>query len=339
MKVFTKIIFLFMFSKSILLFAFRPQYVPVARRHISGKISFSFIREKSTSFMGGDGATRPLMMTSIDEDETLETSKSPQSNWNIVGLKKEINRLILRAHKKVGKTHTKLAKAQEIVEELTTNPDATLEELEKCPNIDAIELELNDLKERLQKLNELEEILGIEKRKSGILKSEVVSMVLALGVDDEPPPKQQRGPGKKKGPRKMPPRLPYRRYYASDNTEIRVGKKAEDNDNLSCSPEHRDGADWWMHASGCPGSHVVIRCHDQDLNEEVIQDAAALAARQSKCNGSIIKVSLTRCRDVKKPPGAKAGLVMLTGNVRTVTVTMSKAALRLERLDTTCVIN
>eukprot|EP00551_Chaetoceros_affinis_P002341 CAMPEP_0203637050 /NCGR_PEP_ID=MMETSP0088-20131115/3456_1 /ASSEMBLY_ACC=CAM_ASM_001087 /TAXON_ID=426623 /ORGANISM="Chaetoceros affinis, Strain CCMP159" /LENGTH=44 /DNA_ID= /DNA_START= /DNA_END= /DNA_ORIENTATION= len=42
-------------------------------------------------------------------------------------------------------------------------------------------------------------------------------------------------------------------------------------------------------------------------------DAASLAARQSKCTGSTIKVNLTRCRDVKKPPGAKFGLVQLVG--------------------------
>ena len=77
-----------------------------------------------------------------------------------------------------------------------------------------------------------------------------------------------------------------------------------------------------MHASGCPGSHVVIRCHDQNLDDEVVQDAAALAARQSKCTGNTIKVSLTRARDVKKPPGAKAGLVQLTGSVKTVVVNM-----------------
>lgn len=94
-----------------------------------------------------------------------------------------------------------------------------------------------------------------------------------------------------------------------------------------------------MHASGCPGSHVVIRCHDQNLAEAVVQDAAALAARQSKCGGSVIKVSLTRCRDVKKPPGAKPGLVSLTGNVRTVSVNMKEAEVLLKRLDETCLVN
>ena len=94
-----------------------------------------------------------------------------------------------------------------------------------------------------------------------------------------------------------------------------------------------------MHASGCPGSHVVIRCHDQNLDSEVVQDAAALAARQSKCTGNTIKVSLTRARDVKKPPGAKAGLVQLTGSVKTVVVNMKQAQERLDRLDKTVLIN
>ena len=68
-------------------------------------------------------------------------------------------------------------------------------------------------------------------------------------------------------------------------------------------------------------------------------DAAALAARQSKCSGKIIKVSMTRARDIKKPPGAKAGLVQLVGNVRTITVNMKEEQSRLDRLDKTVLIN
>mmetsp|Transcript_7646 Transcript_7646/g.11159 ORF Transcript_7646/g.11159 Transcript_7646/m.11159 type:complete len:95 (-) Transcript_7646:1421-1705(-) len=94
-----------------------------------------------------------------------------------------------------------------------------------------------------------------------------------------------------------------------------------------------------MHASGCPGSHVVIRCHDENLDEEVVNDAAALAARQSKCSGANIKVSLTRCRHITKPRGAKAGLVQLNGNVRTVSVNMKEAEVRLQKLDKTMVLN
>jgi predicted ribosome quality control (RQC) complex YloA/Tae2 family protein len=83
----------------------------------------------------------------------------------------------------------------------------------------------------------------------------------------------------------------------------------------------------------------VIRCHDNSLENDVIMDAAALAARQSKCTGAVIKVSLTRCRDVKKPPGAKPGLVQLTGKVRSISVNMKKEESRLNRIDTTMVGN
>lgn len=280
-------------------------------------------------------------MTTVDEDEAVDTiAKGPDSTWDIACLKKEVSRLTLRSLKKLGKANTKLTQAREVVERLMTDPSTTLENLEQCPNIEAVELELRELQERHQKLIQLEGLLHSEKKRSGLLPVQVVDLAVELGVSDEPPRPPQRGPGKQKGPRESTSkRLPYRRYFCIDKTEIRVGKKAEDNDQLSCSPQHRDGADWWMHAAGCPGSHIVIRCHDDILKEDVVQDAAALAARQSKCAGSVIKVSLTRCRDVKKPPGAKAGLVQLTGKVRTVTVNMKEAEARLARLDDTCLIN
>ena len=283
-----------------------------------------------------------LFMSSVDEDEATDTSKSIDSTWNLPGLKKEVQRLLLRCHKKLGKANQRLQKAQEIVEELTSKPDPTMEELESCPNVEAMEMELNELKDRLKSLNTLEGSLAGLKGKSGVvLPEDVAELALYLGVNDEPPRQNPRGPKKPKGPnpRQVSKRLPYRRYYSKDKVEIRVGKQAEDNDQLSLSPEHRDSSDWWMHASGCPGSHVVIRSCEQILLEEVVMDAAALAARQSKCRGNVIKVSLTRCRDVVKPPGAKAGMVQLVGSVRTITVNMKEAQARLDRLDATVLVN
>lgn len=61
------------------------------------------------------------------------------------------------------------------------------------------------------------------------------------------------GPKKVKG-KPLPPRKPYHIYTGLDGLEIRVGRGASDNDELSCNPEHRDGADWWMHVAGCAGS-------------------------------------------------------------------------------------
>jgi NFACT protein RNA binding domain len=288
---------------------------------------------------------RNLFMSSrVDEDEATGTetvhSKTIESTWFVLGLKKEVQRLIQRAHKKIGKVSQKLTHAQEIVETLRSKPDATLEELESCPDIRSIELDLIEWKERLQSLNALDASLATIKKKNTVLPPDIAASAISLGVDDQPPTRPERGPPKPKGPRVSEPnRKPYRRYYSYNNIEIRVGKKAEDNDDLTMLPEHRDDGDWWMHASGCPGSHVVIRCTDAAIPDEVVLDAAALAARQSKCQGSTVKVSMTRCRDIRKPPGAKAGLVMLVGKVRTVSVDMRQAQARLTRLEETVKIN
>lgn len=301
------------------------------------------------------GTTTAIFMSSVDDEDdvaaaTTTTDRTVDRLWNLPGLKKEVQRLVMRCHKKVGKASQRLQQAQATVQELTANPDATMKELEECPdNMEALEMELKELQKRLVGLNTLEDALaGVKGKKVVALPPDVAELAFDLGVDDQPPQRPQRGPPKPKGPRgnQKSSRLPYRRYYTVDNVEIRVGKQAEDNDELSLSPQHRDGTDWWMHASGCPGSHVVIRTSSssganlaQSLPEEVVQDAAALAARQSKCHGNTIKVSLTRCRDVVKPPGAKAGLVQLVGNVRTVVVNMKEAQARLDRLDATVLVN
>lgn len=285
--------------------------------------------------------SKKFYLSAVDEDEeaTIESGKTVESEWNITGLKKETQRLVLRCHKKIGKAHQRLQNAKAEVDQLTKDSSASLRDLENCPDVDSLEWELQELQSRLGQLQTLEEHLKSIKKKSAILPEDMAKLAIDLGVNDEPP-KQDRGPGKGKGPRKMESnRKPYRRYYSFQNIEIRVGKQAEDNDELTLSPEHRDNDDWWMHASGCPGSHVVIRCRDDQVPEEVVLDAAALAARQSKCSGSVIKVSMTRCRDIKKPMGAKAGLVQLTGKVRTVTVNMKDAQARLNRLDTTVLVN
>ena len=280
-----------------------------------------------------------IMMATVDEDEAVDSCKTLESMWDIPGLRSEVARLVVRSHKKIAKASTRLTNAKELVEKLTFDESATLEQLDECPDVDALEFELKELRSRLVGLNELGALLKRETKKTAVLPEEAAKLALSLGVNDKPPVRLPRAPKKKKGPRQEAQRLPYRRFYTVNKTEIRVGKRAEDNDELSLSPEHRDGLNWWMHASCCPGSHVVIRSEDQDPDNEVVMDAAALAARYSKCNGSIIKVSLTRCRDVKKPPGAKAGLVQLTGRVRTISVNMKEAESRLERLDKTMQVN
>mmetsp|Transcript_4033 Transcript_4033/g.5299 ORF Transcript_4033/g.5299 Transcript_4033/m.5299 type:complete len:391 (-) Transcript_4033:160-1332(-) len=306
---------------------------------IDGRRSRRFSKDYSAS-----SASTLLFMASIEEDEAMDSVKSLESEWDIGGLKKEVNKLLMRCHKKASKARERLNNGKALAEELATDPIATLDDLDKCPNVTALEFDTKALTERLVKLSELEVKLAEMKKKKGtiVLPGETAQLALDLGVDDKPPTQQPRGPTKKKGPKiSESSRLPYRRYYSFDNIEIRVGKKAEDNDELTLSSKHRDGNDFWMHAAGCPGSHVVIRSNGRiSLPGEVVQDAAALAARQSKAKGSpVVAVSITLCRDINKPPGAKAGLVQLTGEVQTVKVNMKDAKKRLDRLDSTLLIN
>ena len=160
--------------------------------------------------------------------------KSIEEKWNITELKKETARLTLRCLKKVGKTKTRLDKVQEEVEELRSNPDATQKQLEACPNVGQVEQDLEDLRTRLKKLNSLEELLVTIKGKNTVLPENVYNIVQELEVNDKPPQRAPRGPGKKKGPRTEAPRLPYYRYYTKNNTEIRVSVPTMFHEHITC---------------------------------------------------------------------------------------------------------
>ena len=165
---------------------------------------------------------KPFTNLMMEADTSTSVENEVKTSWDIAGLKKETARLTLRCHKKIGKANTRLSKANEQVEEIRTNPDATLEELEQCPNIKIFEDEVTDLRNRLQSLTLLEEKLKSLKGKNIELPDDILSLVQELDVNDEPPKRQQRPKKKKKGPRTMAPRLPYFKYYSENNTEIRV---------------------------------------------------------------------------------------------------------------------
>jgi len=260
---------------------------------------------------------------------------------DVPGLRKETDRLILRCQKKLVKANDRLSAGLSkwsSSEEYLTAPDpsslATPETVSSAKEIIA------ELRDRLAGLNDLQATLAPLKGKTPPIPDDALSLIASLGVSDAPPVRAPQGPKKTKGPARLDStRLPYRRFYSEDGTEIRVGKSAPDNDVLSTDPVHRDGRDWWMHASGCPGSHVVIRCHEE-LGDTTVADAAALAASYSRFkNQRTVKVNLCKCRDVSKPFGAKPGLVMLRGDTRTVKVDTREGAKRIERLDKTCLVN
>ncbi|MDD9147116.1 MULTISPECIES: Rqc2 family fibronectin-binding protein [unclassified Sporolactobacillus] len=107
------------------------------------------------------------------------------------------------------------------------------------------------------------------------------------------------------------------RYYASDGTEILVGKNNKQNDYLTTKVGGREEV--WLHTKNIPGSHVVIR--SEQPSERTLAEAAALAAFFSKSRlGSGVPVDYTKVKFVKKPGGAKPGFVIYTDQ-RTLYVT------------------
>lgn len=97
------------------------------------------------------------------------------------------------------------------------------------------------------------------------------------------------------------PRLPYDRYLSAAGMEIWVGKSAKDNDLLTF--HHAHGSDYWLHVRDHPGSHVVLRCINQETpDQESLHDAAELALRFSKCKDDS-EVSITQVKFVKKVKG------------------------------------
>jgi len=106
-------------------------------------------------------------------------------------------------------------------------------------------------------------------------------------------------------------------YYASDGTEIIIGKNNKQNDYLTNRLAARD--EIWLHTKDIPGSHVVIR--SKEPIEKTIHEAAILAAFFSKArSSSSVPVDFTRVRHLKKPSGAKPGFVIYD-NQQTIYVT------------------
>ena len=73
-----------------------------------------------------------FFMASVDEDEAVEIPKDTSSTWNLPGLKKEVQRLVLRCHKKLGKASQRLQQAQATVEELKPEIEKIAAEAEKA---------------------------------------------------------------------------------------------------------------------------------------------------------------------------------------------------------------
>ena len=123
--------------------------------------------------------------------------------------------------------------------------------------------------------------------------------------------------GKPSGSRKRPPGG-VRPISDSDGNLVYIGKTGPQNDRVTFDIAGPD--DWWLHARGVPGSHVIVRGNGREPGDDALERAAALAAFFSKSRTSgKVEVDIARRRDVRKIKGAGPGMVTYR-NERTVLV-------------------
>lgn len=102
-------------------------------------------------------------------------------------------------------------------------------------------------------------------------------------------------------------------YISSDGYHMYVGKNNLQNDELTFA--FATGNDWWFHAKGAPGSHVIVKTNGNELPDRTFEEAGRLAAYYSKNRGSDkVEIDYVEKKHVKKPNGAKPGFVVYYTN-------------------------
>ena len=100
-------------------------------------------------------------------------------------------------------------------------------------------------------------------------------------------------------------------FISSDGIDIYVGKNNIQNDYLTL--KFAEKTDTWLHTKIIPGSHVIIK--GKNIPESTLLEAATLAAFYSKGkNSTKVPVDYTLVKNVKKPSGAKPGMVIYSTN-------------------------
>jgi predicted ribosome quality control (RQC) complex YloA/Tae2 family protein len=107
-----------------------------------------------------------------------------------------------------------------------------------------------------------------------------------------------------------PASSPYRRLTSSGGLEIRIGRSARQNDELTF--RHSAPDDIWLHARQAAGAHVILRWgREGNPPRRDLVEAATLAALHSEARHSgSVAITWTRRKHVRKPRKSPAGSVV-----------------------------
>lgn len=133
---------------------------------------------------------------------------------------------------------------------------------------------------------------------------------------------RKQGKGKKELKRTVKPR----EFRTTSGFRVLVGRNNHQNDKLTLKDaDHRD---LWLHTQKIHGSHVILCTGGRPVDDDTIVEAAKLAAYYSKARESgNVPVDYTPVKNVKKPTGARPGMVVYS-TCRTVNVTPDEALVK-----------
>ena len=116
-----------------------------------------------------------------------------------------------------------------------------------------------------------------------------------------------------KGKQKPPKPAPPLEFHSPDGFTVLVGRNNKQNDILTLKTAEK--TDIWLHTKDITGSHVIIRAEGKEVPDTTILYAARLAAAHSSAKSSAqVPVDYVPAKFVKKPAGAKPGMVIFTNN-------------------------
>lgn len=103
-------------------------------------------------------------------------------------------------------------------------------------------------------------------------------------------------------------------YISSDGYHMYVGKNNYQNEELTF--KFATGNDWWFHAKGIPGSHVIVKTNnEEDLPDRMFEEAGRLAGYYSSGRDSDkLEIDYLQKKNVKKPGGSAPGFVVYYTN-------------------------
>ncbi len=121
-------------------------------------------------------------------------------------------------------------------------------------------------------------------------------------------------------------------FVSSDGYEILVGKNNKQNDYVTLKLAR--STDIWLHTKTIHGSHAIIKtCGETNVPDRTISEAALIAAYYSKGrNSANVSVDYTAVKNVKKPSGAKPGMVIYVNNKTAVVTPDEKVVEKLKKI-------